>query len=257
MPRIPDAVNVASLDTHCLIVTVPNHGPADVSSSLPRPAAAAVLRQIADQLEGAPCPTARATGRPCPVHDAPTAPRPRGLDALLAAVGDQLPQDDPDRAARGLADMTTPADRHPADGEQPRPHPNPFALDPEQVARAQQQLGEAFTAFGRKLRTAIEQAAATMQQADDDPRPRIEVDLEEPAEPEPVDTPPAVPTVVECAHGYGLLRDSCPGCDHEGETPHEADPVTIRPEWAKRNMRRCRRCTLRPSHPIHRAERTA
>ncbi|MGA5084072.1 hypothetical protein [Streptomyces pseudogriseolus] len=91
------------------------------------------------------------------------------------------------------------------------------------------------------------------QAATDDPRPRIEIDLEQPAEPERVEERPAVPTVVDCAHGYGLMRDSCPGCDHETETPHDADPVTIRPTWAKRNMRRCRRCGCVPSHPIHRA----
>lgn len=248
MVRIPDAVNVASLDTHALIVTVPYDGPADVASSLPRPAAASVLRQIADQLEAQQCPTAAATGQPCPIHDGPTAPRtaptrPRGLDDLLAHLAGRTP------------------DQHPADGEQQHPHPNPFALDPEQVERAQKALGDAFAMFGRKLRTALEETAAKMQQAADqddaDPRPRIEVDLEQPTEPEPVDTPPAVPTVVDCAHGYGLLRDSCPGCDYEQETPHAADPVTLRPAWAKRNMRRCRRCTLRPSHPIHRAEPAA
>lgn len=207
MVRIPDAISVASLDTHCLIVTVPNDGPADVASSLPRPVAAGILRRIADAIENdtTPCGRAAATGEPCPVHE---------------------------------------ADRHPADGD-PRPHPNPFALDPDQLA---QQLGEAFAAVGRKLRTAMEQAAAILatlaeQDADGDP--------------EPIEEQPAVPTVVECAHGYGLLRDSCPGCDHEEETPHEADPVTIRPEWAKRSTRRCRRCGQVPSHPIHRAKRTA
>ncbi len=60
-----------------------------------------------------------------------------------------------------------------------------------------------------------------------------------------------VPTVVPCAHGYGLMRDSCPGCDHEEETPHKADPVRIRPEWARGVMTRCRRCGKRPSHRVH------
>ena len=93
MVRIPDAVNVVSLDTHALIVAVPLDGPADVSSSLPRPVAADVLRQIADQLDAQPCPTAAATGQPCPIHDTPTAPaRPRGLDDLLATVADQMQQ---------------------------------------------------------------------------------------------------------------------------------------------------------------------
>jgi hypothetical protein len=150
MTRIPDAVNVASLDTHCLIVTVPNDGPADVESSLPRRAAADVLRQLADHLEATPCPTSLATGQPCPVHDAPTAPRtaptrPRSLDDLLAHLADRMPDD------------------HPADDEQPRPHP--FGLDLEQAQRAGQQLGEAFAAFGRKLRAAVEEAAAKAQQA--------------------------------------------------------------------------------------------
>ncbi|WP_326797467.1 hypothetical protein OG946_20270 [Streptomyces sp. NBC_01808] len=63
---------------------------------------------------------------------------------------------------------------------------------------------------------------------------------------------PAVPVVVDCAHGYGLMRDSCPGCDAEQERPHDADPVTLRPSYAKRPMRRCRRCALVPSNPIHR-----
>jgi hypothetical protein len=83
-----------------------------------------------------------------------------------------------------------------------------------------------------------------------DPRPVITVDLEQPAEP-PTEKPLADNTVT-CTHGYGLMRDSCPGCDHEQETPHEADPVTVRPMWAKRDMRRCRRCALVPSHKIHR-----
>lgn len=51
MTRTPDAIAVASLDTHRLIVTVPNDGPADVASNLPRPVAAAALRQLADQLD--------------------------------------------------------------------------------------------------------------------------------------------------------------------------------------------------------------
>jgi len=98
-------------------------GPADVASSLPLPVAAGILRRIADAIENdtTPCGRAAATGEPCPVHE---------------------------------------ADRHPADGD-PRPHPNPFAVDPEQVERAQQQLGEAFAAFGRKLRAErAEQAPA-------------------------------------------------------------------------------------------------
>jgi hypothetical protein len=56
---------------------------------------------------------------------------------------------------------------------------------------------------------------------------------------------------IRCAHGYGLMRDSCPGCDHMQETPHAADPVRVKPRWAKRQMRRCRHCALVPSHRIH------
>ncbi|WP_405955807.1 hypothetical protein [Streptomyces phaeochromogenes] len=80
MTRIPDAVSVASLDTHRLIVAVPNEGPAEISCNLPRPVAADVLRQLADNLDSPAgrCATAILTGRPCPVHDAPTSPS-RGL----------------------------------------------------------------------------------------------------------------------------------------------------------------------------------
>jgi hypothetical protein len=90
--RIPDAVAFASLDTHRLIVTVPNEGPADVACNLPRPVAADILRQLANSLEGpaGACDTALATAEPCPLHDAPV-PRRAGLDALLdhlaAAMG--------------------------------------------------------------------------------------------------------------------------------------------------------------------------
>lgn len=95
MTRIPDAVAVASLDTHRLIVAVPNEGPADVACNLPRPVAANILRQLAASIEGPAghCDTALATAAPCPIHDAPV-PRPAGLDALLAAVADQLPDEE-------------------------------------------------------------------------------------------------------------------------------------------------------------------
>lgn len=62
------------------------------------------------------------------------------------------------------------------------------------------------------------------------------------------------PPVTACAHGYILMQDSCPGCDAEQETPHTADPVAVLPRWAPRGMIRCRRCSLAPSHRIHRAE---
>ncbi|MFE2141946.1 hypothetical protein ACFXA3_09370 [Streptomyces sp. NPDC059456] len=51
MTRTPDVVTVASLDTHRLIVTLPNQGPADVRSNLPRATAAAMLRRLADELD--------------------------------------------------------------------------------------------------------------------------------------------------------------------------------------------------------------
>lgn len=54
-----------------------------------------------------------------------------------------------------------------------------------------------------------------------------------------------------CAHGYFLMQDSCPGCDAEQEREHAADPVRVRPDWARQWMRRCRRCGLTPSHRIH------
>ncbi|MFJ4864536.1 hypothetical protein [Streptomyces sp. NPDC088748] len=47
----PDVVTLASLDTHRLIVTLPNRGPADVRSNLPRATAAAMLRRLADGLD--------------------------------------------------------------------------------------------------------------------------------------------------------------------------------------------------------------
>ncbi|ALM38214.1 MULTISPECIES: hypothetical protein [Streptomyces] len=90
MTRIPDAVAVASLDTHRLIVAVPNDGPAEVACNLPRPAASNILRQLADALAGPAgrCDTAVATGHPCPVHDAPT------VDDQALAEADPLTADD-------------------------------------------------------------------------------------------------------------------------------------------------------------------
>ncbi|WP_406087634.1 hypothetical protein [Streptomyces virginiae] len=54
----PDGVTLASLDTHRLIVTLPNQGPADVRSNLPRATAAAMLRRLADELDAARPPAA-------------------------------------------------------------------------------------------------------------------------------------------------------------------------------------------------------
>lgn len=97
MSRIPDAVAVASLDTHRLIVAVRNDGHADVSSNLAPRAAADVLRQIARGYErrAVHCEAVLATGRPCPVHDAPASPSEDTAEALL------------DEQARRLADAIT------------------------------------------------------------------------------------------------------------------------------------------------------
>ncbi|MFI8260811.1 MULTISPECIES: hypothetical protein [unclassified Streptomyces] len=51
MTRTPDVITLASLDTHRLIVTLPNQGPAEVRSNLPRATAAAILRRLADDLD--------------------------------------------------------------------------------------------------------------------------------------------------------------------------------------------------------------
>ncbi|MGA5501738.1 hypothetical protein [Streptomyces umbrinus] len=108
MTRIPDAVAVASLDTHRLIVAVPNKGPAEVSCNLPRPVAASVLRQLADSLDSPAgrCDTALATGRPCPVHDAPTSPR--GITSPSRALLDDA-QGVGEAAARGIRKAQRPA----------------------------------------------------------------------------------------------------------------------------------------------------
>ncbi|MGF0176696.1 hypothetical protein ACQF36_41460 [Streptomyces sp. Marseille-Q5077] len=101
MTRIPDAVAVASLDTHRLIVTVPNEGPVDIACNVPRRVAADVLRQIADGLDSpaGQCSTARATGAACPIHDAPASPS----EALLAAGAEA-----PAAFARGMAQAQRP-----------------------------------------------------------------------------------------------------------------------------------------------------
>lgn len=135
MTRIPDAVAVASLDTHRLIVAVPNEGPAEVSCNLPRPVAASVLRQLADGLDSPAgrCETALATGHPCPVHDAPAslseamlaagagaaeafargirqAQRPAGLDALLNHVAAAMGTDGEQQVADAGRRPTAPLD---------------------------------------------------------------------------------------------------------------------------------------------------
>ncbi|MFE1203474.1 hypothetical protein ACFW5V_17455 [Streptomyces sp. NPDC058762] len=129
MSRIPDPVVIASLDTHRLVVAVPSNGPTEILTSLPRTAAASALHQVAAQLTSPAgrCDTAVATGRPCPVHDAPTSPsralvdagkgaaeaaargmaqaqRPAGLSALLAHLAAAMSPDDDDQADALAAD---------------------------------------------------------------------------------------------------------------------------------------------------------
>jgi hypothetical protein len=328
MTRIPDAISVASLDTHRLIVAVRNDGTTDITSNLAPRDAAHVLRQIASGYEqrAGSCGRALATGQPCPVHDAPTAPpaadaetAPRPLSEAMQAAGRMAAEG----FARGIAQAqqtrTTTATtataalyealRRIADA------PRDYELDPgrgdaraiirtllAEVEAQQPQAdraaaeqaaaefdagtpvlaGEQVTAYAAAieattLREAAERIMALgkargwstwaadylhpdrefVDTADDDPRPRIEVDLDTPADPEPIEEQPAgTPERVRCAHDYWLMQDSCPGCDAEQETPHAADPVTLRPAWARRDMRRCRRCGLVPSHAIHRAKRT-
>ncbi|AFU62184.1 hypothetical protein SV1_44 [Streptomyces phage SV1] len=93
MTHTPGRLAVASLATHRLIVAVPHTGPGEVLSSLPRSTAADMLRRLADHLDGPDgrCETARLTGRPCPVHDAPAeGDLDRALDDLLAGLDDHL-----------------------------------------------------------------------------------------------------------------------------------------------------------------------
>lgn len=47
------AMAVASLETHRLIITVPNEGPADIASNLAHADVARLLRHLADQLDPA------------------------------------------------------------------------------------------------------------------------------------------------------------------------------------------------------------
>ncbi|MGW3057704.1 hypothetical protein ACWC98_17530 [Streptomyces goshikiensis] len=121
MTRIPDAVAVASLDTHRLIVTVPNNGPADVRSNLPQASAAAVLRHLADELadeqplaarpgEALAVLTQRLTAR----HRPPEAARhasdalahhTRELSNMLAAALDRGIPADPSTVGRHLVSM--------------------------------------------------------------------------------------------------------------------------------------------------------
>lgn len=72
MTHVPDAIDVASLRTHCLILTISNDGQSSLRSSMSRTDAATVLGALADDL--APAAVRRAcldelfTGQPCPGH---------------------------------------------------------------------------------------------------------------------------------------------------------------------------------------------
>ncbi|MFE2140319.1 hypothetical protein ACFXA3_00905 [Streptomyces sp. NPDC059456] len=122
MSRTPDVVTLVSLDTHRLIVALPNRGPADVRSNLPRATAAGVLRHLADELDAghrgagqlpatapAEAPATRTrppTRRHCPAeiarHAADTVThRTRELAGMLAAALD-----------RGVAAEAASAGRH-------------------------------------------------------------------------------------------------------------------------------------------------
>ncbi|MGC9536591.1 hypothetical protein [Streptomyces sp. UG1] len=192
MTRIPDAVAVASLDTHPLIVAVPNEGPAEVACNLPRPVAASVLRQLADSL-GSPagrCETALATGRPCPVHDAPTslseamltagagaaeafargirqAQRPAGLDALLDHLAAAMSPDDEQQAADDRrptapldpSDVRAALDFNRNDRDQVLATLRDVLLDTEPPRNPEQALGAAriiLTAHARQLAALVE-----------------------------------------------------------------------------------------------------
>ncbi|MEU2652381.1 hypothetical protein ABZ632_23990 [Streptomyces albidoflavus] len=114
MTRIPDAVSVASLDTHRLIVAVANSGHTDVSSNLPPSGVASVLRQIADRYEerAGQCLGAFVDGVPCPVHDAPAeAPLDQADDlaAHRAQLTDALTRITPNADADGSTPPLRPA----------------------------------------------------------------------------------------------------------------------------------------------------
>lgn len=62
---------------------------------------------------------------------------------------------------------------------------------------------------------------------------------------------------VQCAHGYWLEQDSCPGCDAATERPHPADPVVVRVLSTGRLGKRCRECGESSRAPQHTAARSA
>ncbi|MFJ7411605.1 hypothetical protein ACIQWZ_12425 [Streptomyces sp. NPDC098077] len=110
MTRIPSTVAVASLDTHRLIIAVPNKGAAEMVSNLPRPVAASVLRQLADQLDGIASPSEALLAASAGAPEAFTrairkAQRPAGLDPLLGYVAASM-ADEEHQAAEEPAPLT-------------------------------------------------------------------------------------------------------------------------------------------------------
>ncbi|MEU6441369.1 hypothetical protein [Streptomyces sp. NPDC047046] len=132
MPRIPDRIAVASLTTHRLIVTVDKRGTAETYSSLPRETAAAVLRQLAEEIEptrlgGLDTPSAAARPANRVTDEAPASPPATplltGISAAEVCAGFE------DFGARVAAAMSRDDDEHQAAEEPP-------ALIPEDVRAA-------------------------------------------------------------------------------------------------------------------------
>lgn len=57
----------------------------------------------------------------------------------------------------------------------------------------------------------------------------------------------------DCAHGYRLGQDSCPGCDQVDEK-HPADSVNVVPAWSTRSRPMCRLCGRNSAARIHRED---
>ena len=53
-----------------------------------------------------------------------------------------------------------------------------------------------------------------------------------------------------CAHGYILMQDSCPGCDHASENKHAPEMVRVM-GFKGRDVSRCTQCGQVKSHPAH------
>lgn len=59
-------------------------------------------------------------------------------------------------------------------------------------------------------------------------------------------------TKILCDHGYVMLQDSCPNCDHMQETAHAATTVRVNAPWGKRPFTRCTACQQPASASVHR-----